>query len=395
MRFFPDKSNSDWFRSARTAHVQCAREGAHWCGRGNRASVALMEKGPTPATARETAGFTLLLISVTAAMIWSLWAFSGAILWAIVLAVVFSPLKERVQRGMPGRDGLATTITLLIIVCGVLFPVSLLINMLIGEAAGLVARLQSNPAELPALFDRIVHALPDWAQSWLHQSGWDNLSTLGDRLAANIQTLAQALGAKALSIGADLLSYLVALLVALYLIYVFLRHGRMLVERAGAVVPLAPQRRAVLANNFISVVRATVKGSIVVSVAQGTAGGVIMWLLGVPNALLWAVVMAFSSLLPAVGTGLVWVPASLYLLATGHIWQGIVMALMGAFVIGTIDNVLRPILVGRETQMPDALVLLVTLGGLSAFGFNGLIIGPVIASLFLATWEMVREDQRA
>jgi len=107
------------------------------------------------------------------------------------------------------------------------------------------------------------------------------------------------------------------------------------------------------------------------------------------------VVMAFSSLLPAVGTGLVWVPASLYLLATGHIWQGIVMALMGAFVIGTIDNVLRPILVGRETQMPDALVLLVTLGGLSAFGFNGLIIGPVIASLFLATWEMVREDQRA
>jgi len=142
-------------------------------------------------------------------------------------------------------------------------------------------------------------------------------------------------------------------------------------------------------------VRATVKGSIVVSVAQGTAGGVIMWLLGVPNALLWAVVMAFSSLLPAVGTGLVWVPASLYLLATGHIWQGIVMALMGAFVIGTIDNVLRPILVGRETQMPDALVLLVTLGGLSAFGFNGLIIGPVIASLFLATWEMVREDQRA
>ncbi|MFT3978575.1 MAG: AI-2E family transporter, partial [Sphingomonas bacterium] len=99
------------------------------------------------------------------------------------------------------------------------------------------------------------------------------------------------------------------------------------------------------------------------------------------------------AMLPAVGTGLVWVPVSIYMLATGHIWQGIVMALMGAFVIGTIDNVLRPILVGRETQMPDALVLLVTLGGLSAFGFNGLIIGPVIASLFLAAWEMVRQEQ--
>lgn len=345
------------------------------------------------AAPREVAGFMLLLIFVTAAMIWSLWAFSGAILWAVVLAVVFSPLKERVLCGMPSREGLATAITLLIIVGGVLFPLGLLIDMLIGEAAGLVSRLQSNPPDLPALFDRTIDALPDWVQSWLHQSGWDDLSTLGDRLAANIQTLAQALAAKTLSIGADLLSYLVTLLVALYLIYVLLRHGAMLVARAGAVVPLAPHRRAVLAGNFISVVRAIVKGTLVVAVAQGTAGGVVMGLLGVPNALLWAVVMGFSALLPAVGTGLVWVPASIYLLATGHIWQGIVMALMGAFVIGMIDNVLRPILVGRETQMPDALVLLVTLGGLSAFGFNGIIIGPVIASLFLATWEMVREEQ--
>ncbi len=352
-----------------------------------------MEKPAYKATPREAAGFTLLLIAVTAAMIWSVWAFSGAILWAMVLAVVFSPLRERVERHMPGKAGLASAITLLIIVGGVLFPVVMLINMILGEAAGLVARLQSKSMDFPDLFNQGVHALPDWAQSWLHQSGWDNLTTLSERVAANIQTLAQAVATRALSIGADLFSYLVALLVALYLIYVLLRHGKTIVERAGAVVPLAPQRRAVLASNFVSVVRATVKGTVVVAVAQGTAGGVVMWLLGVPNALLWAVVMTFSALLPAVGTGLVWVPASLYLLATGHVWQGIVMALMGAFVIGTIDNILRPILVGRETQMPDALVLLVTLGGLSAFGFNGLIIGPVIASLFLATWEMVREEQ--
>ena len=352
-----------------------------------------METGPHKATTRETAGFTLFLIAITVAMIWSVWAFSGAILWAMVLAVVFSPFKERIQRKMPGREGTATAITLLTIVCGVVFPVGILIDMLIQEGAGLISRLQSNSTDLPGLFDRTVRALPDWAQSWLHQYGWDNLTNLSDRLAANIQTLAQAVGARALSIGADLFAYLGSLLVALYLIYVLLRHGATVVERAGAVVPLAPHRRAVLAHNFVSVVRATVKGTVVVAVAQGAAGGVVMWLLGVPNALLWAVVMTFSAMLPAVGTGLVWVPVSIYLLATGHVWQGIVMALMGAFVIGTIDNVLRPILVGRETQMPDALVLLVTLGGLSAFGFNGLIIGPVIASLFLAAWEMVRQEQ--
>ena len=227
-----------------------------------------MEKPAYKATPREAAGFTLLLIAVTAAMIWSVWAFSGAILWAMVLAVVFSPLKERVEQHMPRKAGLASAITLLIIVGGVLLPVVMLVNMILGEAAGLVARLQSKSMDFPDLFNQGVHALPDWAQSWLHQSGWDNLTTLSERVAANIQTLAQAVATRALSIGADLFSYLVALLVALYLIYVLLRHGKTIVERAGAVVPLAPQRRAILASNFVSVVRATVKGTVVVAVRR-------------------------------------------------------------------------------------------------------------------------------
>lgn len=354
-----------------------------------------MTSGPTKTTTRETIGFTSLLIAVTIAMLWSVWAFSGAILWAAVLAVVFHPLKERIHRAMPRREGLATATTLLIIICGVLLPISMVIEMLLREATGLVAWLQSNPIDFQASFDRTVHALPDWLQSMLHKAGWGNFSTLIDRLSANIQTLVRAVAANALTIGAGMFGYLGSLLVALYLIYVLLRNSSTILPRAGAVIPLPPRRREVLAQSFVSVVRATVKGSVVVAVAQGIAGGLLMALLGVPNSLLWAVVMGFAALLPAIGTGLVWVPVSIYLLATGQIWQGIVMALMGALVIGSIDNVLRPILVGRETQIPDSLLLVVTLGSLSAFGFNGLILGPVIAALFLATWEMVREEQEA
>ena len=114
-----------------------------------------------------------------------------------------------------------------------------------------------------------------------------------------------------------------------------------------------------------------------------------MTMLGVPNAPLWAVVMALSSLLPAVGTGIVWVPVSFYLFATADLWRGIVMALAGLLVIGSVDNVLRPILIGRDTRMPDFLVLLTTLGGLAAFGFTGLLIGPVAAALFLTVWSRV------
>lgn len=354
-----------------------------------------MTDGPFRRGLVEAGGFGALVVAVTAAMIWTVWAFSGAILWAVVLAVVFSPLKDRLHRAMPNHEGRATLLTLLVIIGGIMVPVFLLVGTLVREALRVVTRLQTRQIDLPVLFDQSFRRLPDWMQAALHNANFDDLSSITDRLTANIQTLFQAAAGRTLSIGSDVLGFVLALMITLYLSYVLLRNGHTLIDRMSAVVPLEPRRQRVLAGNFVSVVRATVKGSIVVALAQGAAGGVAMWLLGVPEALLWAVVMAFGALLPAVGTGLVWVPVSIYLLATGHVWQGIVMALAGAFIIGSIDNVLRPILVGRETQMPDALVFVTTLGGLSAFGVNGLIIGPVVASLFLATWEMVREDRQA
>jgi predicted PurR-regulated permease PerM len=144
-----------------------------------------------------------------------------------------------------------------------------------------------------------------------------------------------------------------------------------------------------LADRFVSVVRATVKGGVLVGAAQGFVGGGIMALLGVPNALLWAVVIALCSLLPAVGTGIVWVPVSIYLFATDGIWHGLIMAVSGLVIIGSVDNVLRPILIGRETNIPDFLVLVTTLGGLVAFGFNGLLIGPVLAGIFISCWDLI------
>ena len=142
-------------------------------------------------------------------------------------------------------------------------------------------------------------------------------------------------------------------------------------------------------------VRATVKGNIVVAVIQGTIGGVIFWALGIKGALLWGTLMAFLSLLPAVGSALVWVPAAGYLLLTGALWRGLILVLVGVLVIGLIDNVLRPILVGKDTRMPDYVVLVSTLGGISIFGINGFVIGPLIAALFIAAWTLFRDEQAA
>jgi predicted PurR-regulated permease PerM len=121
---------------------------------------------------------------------------------------------------------------------------------------------------------------------------------------------------------------------------------------------------------------------------QGALGGLIFWLLGIHAALLWAVLMAAVSLLPAVGTALIWLPVAVYLLASGSVSKGIVLVAYGVVVIGLVDNVLRPVLVGKDTKLPDYVILVSTLGGIAIFGFNGLVIGPVIAAMFMAAWDI-------
>ena len=146
---------------------------------------------------------------------------------------------------------------------------------------------------------------------------------------------------------------------------------------------------------FTTVVRATVKGNIAVAAMQGALGGAIFSFLDIQGALLWGFVMAFLSLLPAVGAGLIWAPVAIYFLLTGSLWQGITLIAFGVLVIGLVDNVLRPILVGKDTQIPDYVVLISTLGGMVLFGLNGFVIGPVIAAIFIAAWDLFSSAKEA
>ncbi len=140
-------------------------------------------------------------------------------------------------------------------------------------------------------------------------------------------------------------------------------------------------------------IRATVKGNIAVAALQGALGGVAFWVLDVHAPVLWAVVMAFLSLLPAVGAGLIWLPLALYLLATGDIGAGLGLIAYGVLVIGLVDNLLRPLLVGKDIKMPDYLVLISTLGGMAVFGINGFVVGPLIAAMFIAVWDIVASER--
>jgi predicted PurR-regulated permease PerM len=154
-------------------------------------------------------------------------------------------------------------------------------------------------------------------------------------------------------------------------------------------LPLTPTHQQELLHKFSHVIRSTVRGNLVVAALQGALGGLAFWFLGVRGALLWAAVMAFLSLLPAIGAALVWLPVALWFLATGATWQGVALAAWGVLVIGLVDNLLRPMLVGKATLMPDYVVMITTLGGMVVFGINGFVLGPVIAAMFFAVWHMV------
>ena len=198
----------------------------------------------------------------------------------------------------------------------------------------------------------------------------------------------QWVASNAVRAGTGTLNFTLSLFLMIYLLYFFLRDGTAIIDRLVQVLPLGDERERALFARFAQVVRATVKGTFVIGAVQGLIGGVTFAFLGINGAILWGVLMALLSLLPAVGAALVWVPAAVMLFAREDYVGGGILVFVGVAVIGLADNLLRPLLVGRDTRMPDYLILLATLGGLGTYGVSGMIIGPLIAALFITVWEM-------
>lgn len=343
----------------------------------------------------ENIGFAALVVAVTLLFAWMLTPYFGAILWGLVAAIVFRPLYLWLALRLGGRQGLAAGITLMLIVAVVIVPAALLGASLVSEASSLYARVQNGELDLGAMLAKASHALPGPLEGWAREYGLTDPDRLRARIAPSLSTGLKTVAGQALSVGQGALSFVAALGIMLYLTFFLLRDSERLGERFRTALPLDPALRDELIDKFLTVVRATMKGTVAVAVMQGIVGGLIFWMLGVEGALLWGLLMGFFSLIPAVGTGIVWVPVALYLIATGALWQGAVLVFCGLFVIGLIDNLLRPILVGKDTKLPDFVVLIATVAGLELFGLTGFIIGPIIAALFIAVWDMVTQVRGA
>lgn len=348
---------------------------------------------PASASAFDRNAFVILLAVLTVALAWIVWPFYGAVFWGAVLAMLFEPLYRKLAVRLRGRRTLAALATLSVILVIVILPLALVAVSLVQEVSGTYQRVKSGQLDFGAYFAQIVAGLPAWATGLLERLGLDDLAVLQAKLATAITQRGQALAGRAVDFGQDALDLVVGFCLAMYLLFFLLRDGASVAREIRAAIPLEPRVKQRLIERFTTVIRATVKGNVLVAVAQGALGGLAFWVLGVHAPMLWAVVMAFLSLLPAVGAALIWGPVALYLLATGQVWQSLGLIAFGVLVIGLIDNVLRPILVGKDTRMPDYVVLISTVGGLALIGINGFVVGPLVAAMFMTAWQILAAER--
>jgi predicted PurR-regulated permease PerM len=335
----------------------------------------------------------VLVAAVTVAFAWILAPFSGTILWAVVLAILFTPLYRRLLT----REGrtIAALETLLVVVVIVIVPVSLLGGALLEEAVGVYQMIHSGQLDFGHYIQQIYETLPSWVLQIMERSELTDLDAFRDRLSASFARSSQYLASQAFSVGQNTLTLAIRVLVMLYLLFFLLRDGDELIARIRGAIPLRDEQQRALLTRLAVVIRATVKGNLVVALLQGALGALAFWFLGIRAPLLWGSLMAVLSLLPLVGAILVWGPAAVYYFATGALWQGVFLVAYGFLVISMVDNILRPLLVRKETKLPDYLVLLSTFGGLAVFGINGFIVGPVIAAIFVTVWDIFATTRTA
>lgn len=293
-------------------------------------------------------------------------------------------------RRLPRWPNLTALLTLLLCIVVVVIPVLLVASSFISEGVNLYQKAQSGQIDISQPLEQIRNAFPG-INALLERIGVD-LEQVKQRLFSGAMSAGSFLAKNALALGQNTLNFFVMLGLMLYLTFFLLRDGEKLVNLLIRALPLGDEREQLLLAKFAEVTRATIKGNLVVAVTQGTLGGLIFWILGLPAPLLWGVIMTILSLLPAVGSALIWFPAALYLYAIGEPVKATALIVYGVTVIGLVDNLLRPILVGRDTKLPDYIVLISTVGGLIMFGISGFAIGPLLAALFMAFWEIFMRE---
>jgi len=324
-----------------------------------------------------------LTAAITVVFLATIRSFLMALLLAAILAGICRPLHRVLTKLLRGRDSVGALVTILLVVVVVVGPLSTFLGVVTNQAL------------------EIGHNLEPWVKERIaaERAGTGLLSMLPESLRPYQTQILQRAGEVAAQLGRSLvdvlamatrgtLRFLLLLVITLYASFFFLRDGAVIRERILSYAPLSPQEKERMVERFVSVSRATLKGILLIGSLQGALGGAAFAVAGITGAAFWGTMMALCSMIPGVGTALVWIPTALTLVAQGRTRAAIGIALWFVLVIGTVDNFLRPRLVGKDTKLPDLLILISTLGGIFVYGPAGIVVGPLVAALFVAIWDI-------
>lgn len=335
------------------------------------------------------AAFVLVLVvAVSAFFLAVTWPFLQALLVGAILAGLCRPLYHWLTRVLRGRSSLAAALTILILFLIVAGPLSAFIGLVVNQAFNV------SEQAIPWVQQRFGGASTFNAHDWLVQR-FPALATYVPeqaKIVESVGTVAKTSGALLVAgasrMTAGTATFLLNLFVTLYAMFFFLKDGRVILEKIFYYTPLNHEDEARMLERLTSVTRATVKGTLVIGAIQGALAGLGFWVAGLDGAAFWGTLMAILSIVPGIGAALIWVPAVAYLYITGQTLPATLLLAWCAAVVGTVDNILRPTLVGKDAKMPDLLILVGTLGGLFLFGPIGFIVGPMVCGLFLTVWDI-------
>jgi len=336
--------------------------------------------------AKPRVGFLLVLaLSISVLFLWLIKGFLVALLLAAVFAALVHPFYRRLTGLLGDREGIASGVTVLLSLVLVIIPLLLFLGILVDQAIEVsesagdwVNRQVQQSEDLQKKIEEDPHLkrLVPYQDAILKKAG-------------ELATKAGSYVAKGMAAGAmGTAVFFFMLFVMLYAMFFFLIDGRAFLEAVFRFTPLSTDDRDRLLGIFKSVGRATLKGTVIIGIVQGGLAGLSFWAAGIQGAVFWGAVMAVLSVVPGVGTALVWVPTVIYLALEGQIGAAVGVGLWCAVVVGTADNLLRPLLIGKDTQMPDLLVMLTTLGGLALLGAPGIVIGPIVGALCMTVWQL-------
>lgn len=333
--------------------------------------------------------FLVIVFLVTAAFLGLIGGFIMSVFWAIVFAILFHNRYELFLKRFPGKPNLSAGLTLGFILLVVIVPLTIIGFAVVDEATQVYLKIEKSDFSIAEQIEDLQERIPV-AQTALERIGLD-YNKIKNSLIDVLTNGTKFMATSAVTISQNIFGFLINFSLMLYILFFFIRDGKRLVQELVWVVPIGDEQEWTLLRRFESVARATVKGSLLVALIQGAIGGVLFAIVGIPAAFLWGVIMVLASLLP-IGSTIVWGPWAVAMFIQGNVGAGVALLVVGAGLIGLMDNLLRPRLVGQDTKMPDYLILLSTLGGLTWFGLSGFVIGPIIAALFITCWEMLGRE---